>query len=177
MPNGNLGAVKKIKTYAGGRKESWLAQAWGKADTNEPDVVGPSECSNSMLEISASLPLCRECQGKSKKSIIHQLSWKTDELRGENALTELLDVASTSQVDNGGWLRPPAHSWRSLWAYNDSDILVRHGNLGEKQRQGSLRLRVEGTHQRIREGEDARGQERRQDVCIIYINVTLLRIT
>lgn len=25
MPNGNLGAVEKIKTYVGGRKESWLA--------------------------------------------------------------------------------------------------------------------------------------------------------
>lgn len=97
-------------------------------------------------------------------------------------MTERLDVASTSQVDNGGRLRPPAHSRRSLWAYNDSDILVRHGNLGGKQRQGILRLRPtdeggEGTHQRIRGGEDARGQERGQDVCIMCINVTLLGVT
>lgn len=97
-------------------------------------------------------------------------------------MTERLDVAGTSQVDNGGRLRPPAHSWRSLWAYNDSDIVVRHGNLGGKQRQGILRPRptdvgVEGTHQRIRGGEDARGQERGQDVCIMCINVTLLGVT
>lgn len=53
---------------------------------------------------------------------------------------------------------------RYWWAYNGNDILSRHGDLGGKLRQGILRFRptdvgVEGTHQKIGGGEDAKGQE------------------
>lgn len=53
-------------------------------------------------------------------------------------LTELLDVAGTSQVDNGGWLRLPVLNGRSMWAYNDNGMLIRHHSLGGKKRHGIL---------------------------------------